>query len=159
MNKLKFYVFTLFFLFLVINFTGCRDYDVNSTKSNASGNDTIIVYDGNDKMIAEFTEQKKIDYFATLIGTSVENIGNGNTVTLYKTIPDDAIVSYKYAMKHKKNNGDEDTVYFYVYKNYPYITLKGVSFIPSLTWELSAEDNNSLQNPKNEIMIQNATMQ
>lgn len=32
-----------------------------------------------------------------------------------------------------------------VYKNYPYITLDGVSGISSITWELSEEDSNKLR--------------
>ncbi|MEL3899039.1 MAG: hypothetical protein P1P67_00680, partial [Treponema phagedenis] len=54
---------------------------------------------------------------------------------------------FKYVFTHKRNNGQKTSVNFFVYENYPYITLDGIPVITPLTWELSADDNNFLQSP------------
>lgn len=41
---------------------------------------------------------------------------------------------------------------FYVYENYPYMTMKGIPLMSELTWELSEEDLEQLQHIEREIM-------
>lgn len=109
--------------------------------------DIITVYDSNNKKIAEFTDQKDIEYYSDLVGNTTENISEDNANLLYRKIPSDAKVRYKYVFTHRKDNGKKTSVNFFVYENYPYITLKGIPFIPDVTWELSEKDYNLLQNP------------
>ncbi len=155
--------------FMIILLTACDskiDANLGTNKTETKDNienvvhsetDTIIVYDNNGNEILKTSEQSKIEYFSELIGNSVENIDNENASTLYKSVPKDAVISYRYTMIHKKQNNDEDKVDFCVYENYPYITLKGIPIITPLTWELSEKDNELLQNPTDDVVIEENT--
>ena len=159
-QKLKFVCVFMMFIMLL---TGCNEYqqkkedvslsnDYNKSEVK-SRNDIIIVYDKNNNKILETKEQSKIDYYSELVGNSVENIDEKNVFSVFKSVPTDAVISYKYTMVHKKETGEEEKVDFYVYENYPYITLEGIPALSPLTWELSSEDNKCLQNPKDDITI------
>lgn len=137
-KSFKFFSFLLYF-FVVICLSAC-------TNSNNDG-DIVTVYDSSDNKIAEFTSEKDIVYFAELVGNSTENIDEDNSTILYRDLPKDAKISFKYVFTHKRNNGQKTSVNFFVYENYPYITLGGIPVITPLTWELSADDNNFLQSP------------
>ncbi len=117
------------------------------TQNNGANDsvDMIIIYDNNGNEISKINDLSQIKYYSELIGNSVENIDEENAQIIYKTIPEDAIISYKYSMIHTKSNGDENITEFYVYENYPYITLQGLPTMPSLTWELSEKDRYRLQ--------------
>ncbi len=163
-QKNLFLFFTLSLMMVLFTACGTKiDANLNINKSETKDNkenvvdseiDTIIVYDNNGNEILKTSEQSKIEYFSELIGNSVENIDDENASTLYKSVPKDAVISYRYTMIHKKQNNDEDKVDFYVYENYPYITLKGIPVITPLTWELSEKDNEMLQNPTDDIVIE-----
>ena len=63
-----------------------------------------------------------------------------------KEIPDDAIESYHFILTSKREDKKATKIDFYIYENYPYITMEGMPMIPSsLTWELSKEDLNDLK--------------
>lgn len=146
MKKQSIILSCLFFSFLFI-MTACSSNSFDNGNSNENS-DVVTVYDPNGKKLTEFTEEEDVVYFSELIGNSVENMDEDNVMsTLYKSVPKDAELSFKYVFTHTKDNGKQTTVDFYVYKNYPYLTLKGIPVISPLTWELSEEDNNILQKP------------
>ncbi|MEL5721751.1 MAG: hypothetical protein P1P59_11615, partial [Treponemataceae bacterium] len=130
---------------IMVLFFGCFS---SSSNNKNEKNDIVTVYDSNNQEIAKFTSEKDITYFSELVGKSVENMDEDNIMsTLFHGVPKDAKISFKYAFTHTKNNGQKTTVNFFVYENYPYITLKGIPIISPLTWELSEKDNSFLQNP------------
>ncbi|HHK1684571.1 TPA: hypothetical protein ACQOKQ_001727, partial [Streptococcus pyogenes] len=83
-------------------------------------------------------KQDELDYFSDFIEMSVEKVNDKKFENYFKEIPDDAIKSYHFIF----TNGNEGTkIDFYIYENYPYITMEGVPmFTTPLTWELSKED-------------------
>ncbi|PIE78037.1 MAG: hypothetical protein CSA15_09825 [Candidatus Delongbacteria bacterium] len=141
MHYVKQLFFSIFFI-SILSFASC-------TESKAA-RDTVTVFDKNDVKILEISNQDGLDYISDLIGNSTENIveNEENAIMLFNEVSKDAIVSYKYIFKHIRDDGKTTTVTFNVYENYPYITMKNIHFIPSMTWELSKEDNKKLQNPK-----------
>ena len=83
---------------------------------------------------------------------SVENINNKNFDNYFKEIPDDAIESYHFMLTSKRKDKKATEIDFYIYENYPYITMVGMPMIPSsLTWELSKEDLNDLKDKVQEL--------
>ena len=107
----RFAFMTIVFVFLIV-LTSCK-----SKKKE----DKIEIFDSNDIKIAETEKQDELDYFSDFIEMS-----------------EDAIKSYHFIF----TNGNEGTkIDFYIYENYPYITMEGVPMITTpLTWELSKED-------------------
>lgn len=124
----RFAFMTIVFVFLIV-LTSCK-----SKKKE----DKIEIFDSNDIKIAEIEKQDELDYFSDFIEMSVENVNDKKFENFFKEIPYDAIKSYHFIF----TNGNEGTkIDFYIYENYPYITMEGVPMITTpLTWELSKED-------------------
>ena len=124
----RFAFMTIVFVFLIV-LTSC---------SSRKKEDKIEIFDSNDIKIAEIEKQDELDYFSDFIEMSVENVNDKKFENYFKEIPDDAIKSYHLIF----TNGNEGTkIDFYIYENYPYITMEGVPMITTpLTWELSKED-------------------
>ena len=124
----RFALMTIVFVFLIV-LTSC---------SSRKKEDKIEIFDSNDIKIAEIEKQDELDYFSDFIEMSVEKVNDKKFVNYFKEIPDDAIKSYHFIF----TNGNEGTkIDFYIYENYPYITMEGVPMITTpLTWELSKED-------------------
>ena len=124
----RFAFMTIVFVFLIF-LTSC---------SSRKKEDKIEIFDSNDIKIAEIEKQDELDYFSDFIEMSVENVNDKKFENFFKEIPDDAIKSYHFIF----TNGNEGTkIDFYIYENYPYITMEGVPMITTpLTWELSKED-------------------
>ncbi|MCW0947112.1 MULTISPECIES: hypothetical protein [Lactobacillales] len=124
----RFVFMTIVIAFLIV-LTSCR-----SKKKE----DKIEIFDSNNVKIAETEKQEELDYFSNFIEMSVENVNDKKFDNYFKEIPDDAIKSYHFIF----TNGNEGTkIDFYIYENYPYITMEGVPMITTpLTWELSKED-------------------
>lgn len=129
----RFAFITIIFVFLIV-LTSCK-----SKKKE----DKIEIFDSNNVKIAETEKQDELDYFSDFIEMSVENVNDKKFENYFKEIPDDAIKSYHLIF----TNGNEGTkIDFYIYENYPYITMEGMPMIPSsLTLELSKEDLNDLK--------------
>ena len=145
----KIYIILCYAFCVILLLSGCGTL---STDNKIKEQDVVTVYDSDDKEITKFTSKKDVAYFSELIGNTAQNIAqNINTdnfpITLYKEIPDDAKISFRYSFTHTRQTGKKTTVDFSVYENYPYITLKGLPVIAPLTWELSETDNKILQNP------------
>ncbi|MHA6586618.1 hypothetical protein [Aerococcus mictus] len=111
---------------------------LTSCSGSRKKEDKIEIFDSNDIKIAETEKQDELDYFSDFIEMSVENVNDKKFENYFKEIPDDAIKSYHLIF----TNGNEGTkIDFYIYENYPYITMEGVPMITTpLTWELSKED-------------------
>ncbi|PKZ22552.1 hypothetical protein CYJ28_05405 [Aerococcus sanguinicola] len=124
----RFAFMTIVFVFLIF-LTSC---------SSRKKEDKIEIFDSNDIKIAETEKQDELDYISDFIEMSVEKVNDKKFVNYFKEIPDDAIKSYHFIF----TNGNEGTkIDFYIYENYPYITMEGVPMITTpLTWELSKED-------------------
>ncbi|OXZ37001.1 hypothetical protein B9N56_06965 [Finegoldia magna] len=124
----RFAFMTIVFVFLIF-LTSC---------SSRKKEDKIEIFDSNDIKIAETEKQDELDYISDFIEMSVENVNDQKFENYFKEIPDDAIKSYHFIF----TNGNEGTkIDFYIYENYPYITMEGVPMITTpLTWELSKED-------------------
>ena len=106
----------------------------------------IEIFDSNNKKIVETEEQEVLDYFSNLTGMSVENINYKNFDDYFKEIPDYAVQSYHFILTSKRKDKKATNIDFYIYENYPYITMEGMPMMPSsLTWELSKEDLNDLE--------------
>ena len=135
----RFAFMTIVFVFLIV-LTSCK-----SKKKE----DKIEIFDSNDIKIAEIEKQDELDYFSDFIEMSVENVNDKKFENFFKEIPDDAIKSYHFIF----TNGNEGTkIDFYIYENYPYITMEGVPMITTpLTWELSKEDLNDLKDKVQEL--------
>ena len=129
----RFAFMTIVFVFLIV-LTSCK-----SKKKE----DKIEIFDSNNVKIAETEKPEELDYFSDFIEMSVEKVNDKKVVNYFKEIPDDAIKSYHFIF----TNGNEGTkIDFYIYENYPYITMEGMPLMPSsLTWELSKEDLNYLK--------------
>ena len=124
----RFAFMTIVFVFLIF-LTSC---------SSRKKEEKIEIFDSNDIKIAETEKQDELDYISDFIEMSVENVNDKKFENYFKEIPDDAIKSYHFIF----TNGNEGTkIDFYIYENYPYITMEGVPMITTpLTWELSKED-------------------
>lgn len=136
------------FMTIVISFllvlTSCR-----SKKKE----DKIEIFDSNNVKIAETEKQEELDYFSKFIGMSVENVNDKKFDNYFKEIPEDAIKSYHVIFTSKGKDNEATKIDFYMYENYPYITMEGVPMITTpFTWQLSEEDikvfNNKVQELK-----------
>lgn len=139
----RFLIMAIFLVFSIV-LTSCSP---NTTREQTSikKEEKIEIFDSNNKKIVETEEQEVIDDFSYLTGMSVENINDKNFDDYFKEIPDDAIESYHFLFTSKREDKKATKIDFYIYENYPYITMKGMPLMPSsLTWELSKEDLNYL---------------
>lgn len=127
----RFAFMTIVFVFLIV-LTSC---------SSRKKEDKIEIFDSNDIKIAETEKQDELDYFSDFIEMSVENVNDKKFENYFKEIPDDAIKSYHFIFTSKGKGNEATKIDFYIYENYPYITMEGVPMITTpLTWELSKED-------------------
>ena len=127
----RFVFMTIVIAFLIV-FTSCR-----SKKKE----DTIEIFDSNNVKIAETEKQEELDYFSNFIGMSVENVNDKKFENYFKEIPEDAIKSYHVIFTSKGKDNEATKIDFYMYENYPYITMEGVPMITTpFTWQLSEED-------------------
>lgn len=139
----RFVFMTIVIAFLIV-FTSCR-----SEKKE----DKIEIFDSNNVKIAETEKQEELDYFSNFIGMSVENVNDKKFENYFKEIPEDAIKSYHVIFTSKGKDNEATKIDFYMYENYPYITMEGVPMITTpFTWQLSEEDikefNDKVQDPK-----------
>ncbi len=127
----RFVFMTIVIAFLIV-FTSCR-----SKKKE----DKIEIFDSNNVKIAETEKQEELDYFSNFIGMSVENVNDKKFENYFKEIPEDAIKSYHVIFTSKGKDNEATKIDFYMYENYPYITMEGVPMITTpFTWQLSEED-------------------
>ncbi|WP_394264428.1 hypothetical protein [Anaerococcus octavius] len=139
--------FLIMAIFLVISivFTSCSP-NTMTEQTKSKKEEKIEIFDSNNKKIVETEEQEVLDYFSNLTGMSVENINDKNFDDYFKEIPDDAVQSYHFILTSKRKDKKATNIDFYIYENYPYITMEGMPMMPSsLTWELSKEDLNDLE--------------
>ncbi|EEI83085.1 hypothetical protein [Anaerococcus tetradius] len=128
----KRHVFMTIVIAFLIVLTSCR-----SRKKQ----DKIEIFDSNNIKIAETEKQEELDYFSNFIGMSVENVNDKKFDNYFKEIPDDAIKSYHVIFTSKGKGSEAAKIDFYIYENYPYITMEGIPMITRpLTWQLSKED-------------------
>lgn len=139
--------FLIMAILLVISivFTSCSP-NTMTEQTRSKKEEKIEIFDSNNKKIVETEEQEVLDYFSNLTGMSVENINDKNFDDYFKEIPDDAVQSYHFILTSKRKDKKATNIDFYIYENYPYITMEGMPMMPSsLTWELSKEDLNDLE--------------
>ena len=139
--------FLIMAIFLVISivFTSCSP-NTMTEQTRSKKEEKIEIFDSNNKKIVETEEQEVLDYFSNLTGMSVENINYKNFDDYFKEIPDDAVQSYHFILTSKRKDKKATNIDFYIYENYPYITMEGMPMMPSsLTWEFSKEDLNDLK--------------
>ncbi|MDD7362894.1 MAG: hypothetical protein SPI65_04700 [Peptoniphilus sp.] len=110
-----------------------------SFDSGGARQDKMEVYDADGRKILKTSDQDVLDYFSNIIGMSAEELDEENYQDFVKDVPEDAKVSYHYVFSTKREDGKTGHVDFYVYENYPYITMKGMPAMGSLTWQLSKE--------------------
>lgn len=140
----RFLIMSIFLAFSIVLASCNPNTMIEQTGSKKE--EKIEIFDSNNKKIVETEEQEVLDYFGNLTGMSVENINDKNFDNYFKEIPDDAIESYHFILTSKRKDKKATEIDFYIYENYPYITMDGMPMIPSsLTWELSKEDLNDLK--------------
>ena len=140
--------FLIMAIFLVISivFTSCSPNTMTEQTRSKKEEEKIEIFDSNNNKIVETEEQEVLDYFSNLTGMSVENINYKNFDDYFKEIPDYAVQSYHFILTSKRKYKKATNIDFYIYENYPYITMEGMPMMPSsLTWELSKEDLNDLK--------------
>ncbi|MDU1829426.1 hypothetical protein [Anaerococcus sp.] len=146
--------FLIMAIFLVISivFTSCSPNTMTEQTRSKKEEEKIEIFDSNNNKIVETEEQEVLDYFSNLTGMSVENINYKNFDDYFKEIPDDAVQSYHFILTSKRKYKKATNIDFYIYENYPYITMEGMPMMPSsLTWELSKEDLNDLEDKVQEL--------
>lgn len=146
--------FLIMAIFLVISivFTSCSPNTMTEQTRSKKEEEKIEIFDSNNNKIVETEEQEVLDYFSNLTGMSVENINYKNFYDYFKEIPDDAVQSYHFILTSKRKYKKATNIDFYIYENYPYITMEGMPMMPSsLTWELSKEDLNDLEDKVQEL--------
>ena len=140
----RFLIMGIFLVFSIV-LTSCS-LNTTTEQTSSKKEEKIEIFDSNNKKIVETEEQEVLDYFGNLTGMSVANINDKNFDNYFKEIPDDAIESYHFILTSKREDKKASKIDFYIYKNYPYITMEGMPMIPSsLTLELSKEDLNDLK--------------
>lgn len=146
----KFLIMAIFLAFSIV-LTSCSP-NTTTEQTSSKKEEKIEIFDSNNKKIVETEEQEVLDYFGNLIGMSVGNINDKNFDDYFKEIPDDAIESYHFLLTRKREDKKVTKIDVYIYENYPYITMKGMFLMPSsLTWELSKEDLNDLEDKVQEL--------
>lgn len=146
----KFLIMAIFLAFSIV-LTSCSP-NTTTEQTSSKKEEKIEIFDSNNKKIVETEEQEVLDYFGNLIGMSVGNINDKNFDDYFKEIPDDAIESYHFLLTRKREDKKVTKIDVYIYENYPYITMEGMFLMPSsLTWELSKEDLNDLEDKVQEL--------
>ena len=146
----RFLIMVIFLVFSIV-LTSCSS-NTTTEQTSSKKEEKIEIFDSNNKKIVETEEQEVLDYFGNLTGMSVENINDKNFDNYFKEIPDDAIESYHFILTSKREDKKATKIDFYIYENYPYITMEGMPLMPSsLTWELSKEDLNDLKDKVQEL--------
>lgn len=146
----KFLIMAIFLVFSIV-LTSCSP-NTTTEQTSSKKEEKIEIFDSNNKKIVETEEQEVLDYFGNLIGMSVGNINDKNFDDYFKEIPDDAIESYHFLLTRKREDKKVTKIDVYIYENYPYITMEGMFLMPSsLTWELSKEDLNDLEDKVQEL--------
>ena len=126
-------------LLLVVGFAGCAKKD--NVESDTKKEDKIEIFDSNDIKIAETEKPEELDYFSDFIEMCVENANDKKFDNYFKEIPDDAIKSYHLILTSKGKDNEATKIDFYIYENYPYITIEGVPMITTpFTWQIPKED-------------------
>ena len=146
--------FLIMAIFLVISivFTSCSPNTMTEQTRSKKEEEKIEIFDSNNNKIVETEEQEVLDYFSNLTGMSVENINYKNFDDYFKEIPDYAVQSYHFILTSKRKYKKATNIDFYIYENYPYITMEGMPMMPSsLIWELSKEDLNDLEDKVQEL--------
>lgn len=127
----RFAFMTIVFVFLIV-LTSCK-----SKKKE----DKIEIFDSNNVKIAETEKPEELDYFSDFIEMCVENANDKKFDNYFKEIPDDAIKSYHLILTSKGKDNEATKIDFYIYENYPYITIEGVPMITTpFTWQIPKED-------------------
>lgn len=146
----KFLIMAIFLVFSIV-LTSCSP-NTTTEQTSSKKEEKIEIFDSNNKKIVETEEREVLDYFGNLIGMSVGNINDKNFDDYFKEIPDDAIESYHFLLTRKREDKKVTKIDVYIYENYPYITMEGMFLMPSsLTWELSKEDLNDLEDKVQEL--------
>ncbi|EGS33265.1 putative lipoprotein [Finegoldia magna SY403409CC001050417] len=126
-------------LLLVVGFAGCAKKD--NVESDTKKEDKIEIFDSNDIKIAETEKPEELDYFSDFIEMCVENANDKKFDNYFKEIPDDAIKSYHLILTSKDKDNEATKIDFYIYENYPYITIEGMPMITTpFTWQIPKED-------------------
>lgn len=137
-------IMAIFLVFSIV-LTSCSP-NTTTEQTSSKKEEKIEIFDSNNKKIVETEEQEVLGYFSNLTGMSAENINDKNFDAYFKEIPDDAIESYHFLLISKREDKKATKIDFYIYENYPYITMEGMPLmLSSLTWELSKEDLNYLK--------------
>lgn len=139
------------FMMAMISIFVLSGYNFTVENSEKGREDTIEIYNSDNEKILETQDQEILDYISTLIGMSTEKMDEKNYKDFFKETPKDAKVRYHYVFITEREDREVSKVDFYVYENYPYMTMKGIPFIPEFTWELSEEDLEQLQHIEREI--------
>lgn len=139
------------FMMAMISIFVLSGYNFTVENSEKGREDTIEIYNSDNEKILETQDQEILDYISTLIGMSTEKMDEKNYKDFFKEMPKDAKVRYHYVFITEREDREVSKVDFYVYENYPYMTMKGIPFIPEFTWELSEEDLEQLQHIEREI--------
>ncbi|CAC9935576.1 hypothetical protein PEPNEM18_01573 [Aedoeadaptatus nemausensis] len=146
----RFLILSILLAFSIV-LTSCVP-NTMTEQTRSKKEEKIEIFDSNNKKIVEIEEQEVLDYFGNLTGMSAENINDKNFDNYFKEIPDDAIESYHFILTSKRKDKKATEIDFYIYENYPYITMDGMPMIPSsLTWELSKKDLNDLKDKVQEL--------
>lgn len=146
----RFLIMAIFLVFSIF-LTSCSP-NITTEQTSSKKEEKIEIFDSNNKKIVETEEQEVLDYFSNLTGMSVENINYKNFDDYFKEIPDYAVQSYHFILTSKRKYKKATNIDFYIYENYPYITMEAMPMMPSsLTWELSKEDLNDLEDKVQEL--------
>ena len=150
----RFLIMAIFLVFSIV-LTSCSP-NTTIEQTSSKKEEKIEIFDSNNKKIVETEEQEVLGYFSNLTGMSAENINDKNFDDYFKEIPDDAIESYHFLLTRKREDKKVTNIDVYIYENYPYITMEGMFLMPSsLTWELSKEDLNDLEDKVQELKDSN----
>ena len=146
----RFLIMAIFLVFSIV-LTSCSP-NTTTEQTSSKKEEKIEIFDSNNKKIVKTEEQEVLGYFGNLTGMSIANINDKNFDNYFKEIPDDAIESYHFILTSKREDKKVTKIDFYIYENYPYITMEGMPLMPSsLTWELSKEDLNDLKDKVQEL--------
>ena len=121
---------TIIFLTMIVllfSISACGDSD-KGKDGKYERHDEIEVYDAHNKKILNTEDGDMAAYLSKFIDMTKANVTPDNYETLYSKIPDDAEFNYKYKITTKEGKS-KTVVELYVYKNYPYITVEGISDI------------------------------
>lgn len=99
--------------------------------------DKIEVFDEHEKKLGEFTDQKTLDEFSELVAKGTDQENEKKDDFPFISLPQDAQVERHFLLTLGREGRETERVNCYIYKNYPYITIKDVPVVGSMTWKLS----------------------